>query len=173
MVSFRLSQEIRAPPEFVVNWWLDYSTDDPGLTPGMMRRTVERIDANRVRLSTRTEFGGRVRTTEGTVARTGPTTWQMTGHVISSSVVVSTLQTSYVVDPTTDGSRVQADFEFVGKTIWWRLALAISGYSLRRRQRRSFEDFARAIERDHAAGRVPGGIPPSSTAPPGPATPPA
>lgn len=165
MVAFRVSQEIGAPPVFVINWWLDYSTEDPRLTPGMTHRSVQRIDANRVRLSTTTEFGGRLRTTEGTVARTGATTWQMTGHVISNSVVVSTLQTSYVVDPTPDGSRVRADFEFVGKSFWWRLALAVSGYTLRRRQRRSFQNFARAIEKEYAAHRAPTSVPSSGSGP--------
>lgn len=173
MVSFRLTTEVRAPPEFVVHWWLDYSSGDTGLTSGMVHRSVQRIDENRVHLTTATEFGGRVRTTDGTVTRTGPRTWHMTGHVISDGVVVSTLQTSYAVEPLANGSRLQADYEFQGRTFPWRLALALSGYSLRRRQRRSFRDFVRAIETEFDASRS--GPPPgtSKPAPPPGSVPPA
>lgn len=155
MVTFRIVQAVAAPPPYVIAWWLDYRAEDATLTPGTVRRSVERIDEHRVRLSTTNEFGGRLRTTDGTVTRTGPATWQMTGHVISDGRTVSTLQTSYTVEPSTEGSRVVADFEFLGRTWPWRLALAVSGYSLRRRQRRAFQDYARAIEQDFGAGAVP------------------
>jgi hypothetical protein len=160
VVAFRVTQSVRAPTDFVVNWWLDYRSDDPSLTTGLVRRKVERIDENRIHLSTTAEFGGRLRTTDGTVTRTGPANWQMTGHVISNGVVVSTLQTTYQVESTPTGCRVLADFEFVGRTIPWRLALAVSGYSLRRRQRTTFRDYANAIERDYSAQPKPAASPP-------------
>ena len=173
MVAFRITREIRAPPEFVIEWWLDYSAADTALTPGMLHRSVERIDANRVHLSTTTEFGGRVRTTDSTVTRTGPTSWHVTGHVISSGAVVSTLQTTYWVQPTPSGSTLRADFEFLGRSWTWRLTLALSGYALRRRQERSFRDYVAAIEIEYeksrgrpsvgrSAGPVPDGTPPAS-----------
>ncbi|HTZ61547.1 MAG TPA: hypothetical protein VMC82_02740 [Thermoplasmata archaeon] len=152
MVRFRIDQPVRAPPEFVVRWWLDYSSEDVRLTDGLVDRTVTPLDPDRTRLSTTAEFGGRVRTTTGTVTRTGPRTWHMSGHVISSGVTVSTLQTGYTVLPDGRGSRVIADFEFVGRTWSWRLALAVSGYALRRRQRASFQDYAAAIERAFRVG---------------------
>jgi Polyketide cyclase / dehydrase and lipid transport len=172
MVSFRITREIRAPPSFVVHWWLDYSPGDTQLDPGMVQRTVERIDADRVHLTTTTEFGGRLRTTEGTVTRTGPTTWLMTGHVISGGVVVSTLQSSYRVEPLADGSRLQAEFEFRGCTLPWKIALAVSGFSLRRRQTKTFRDYVLAIEAEFDASRgsssaePPGRPPPPSSLPP-------
>jgi hypothetical protein len=160
VVRFRIVQEIRAPPAFVVNWWLDYRSDDPQLTPGLVRRKVERIDENRIHLSTTAEFAGRLRTTDGTVTRTGPANWHMTGHVISNGIVVSTLQTAYSVASTSIGSRVSADFEFVGRSLAWRLALAVSGYSLRRRQRTAFRDYARAIEQAYSVPTRPPEPPP-------------
>jgi hypothetical protein len=153
MVAFRLEQPTVAPPEFVVRWWLDYSSDDPQLTNGIVHRTVERVDENHTRLSTTSDFGGRPRTTEGVVTRTGPTTWKMEGQVVSSGAVVSTMRTLYSVEPEVTGSRVVADFEFLGNTFAWRLAIGLSGYSLRRRQRQNFRDYAAAIERDYAAER--------------------
>ncbi len=169
MVSFRVTQQIHAPPPFVVDWWLDYSSDDVELTPGLSRRKVERIDENRIHLSTTAEFGGRLRTTDGTVSRTGPRSWHMTGHVVSNGFVVSTLQTSYSVEPRPEGSCVIADFEFVGRAFGWRLALAFSGYALKSRQRRAFRDYARAIERDFAArGASPSSPPPRDGLPAAP-----
>jgi hypothetical protein len=151
VVAFRITREIRASPEFVARWWLDYSADDPKLTAGQTHRSVQRIDANRVHLTTTTEFGGRLRTTDGTVTRTGPTSWQMTGHVISGGTVVSTLQSTYSIEPSSEGSCLYADFEFLGRTLAWKLALALSGYSLRRRQSRTFRDYIAAIESDFRA----------------------
>jgi len=171
VVAFRIRQTVLAPPEFVVNWWLDYRADDPQLTPGLVHRSVERIDEQRVHLSTTAEFGGRLRTTDGTVTRTGPSRWQMTGHVISNGVVVSTLQTSYTVESVSNGSCVVADFEFLGRTLAWRVALAVSGSALRRRQRTAFRDYARAIELDFAAragpAETPGTKGPPASAPAG------
>lgn len=164
MVAFRIVQRIRAPPGFVVDWWLDYRSDDAALTRDTVQRTVDRIDDRRIHLTTTSEFGGRLRTTDGTVARTGPTSWHMTGHVSSDGLVVSTMQTAYAVEGTPDGCRVAAEFEFVGRTLPWRLALAVSGYALRRRQRAAFRDYAAAIERDYAARAA--GAPPSPSVPP-------
>ncbi len=155
MVTFRVVQPVAAPPPYVIAWWLDYREEDAALTPGFVRRSVQRIDSHRVHLSTTNEFGGRLRTTDGTVTRTGDAAWQMSGHVISDGRTVSTLQTSYWVEAAEEGSRVVADFEFVGRTWPWRLALSLSGVSLRRRQRRAFQDYALAIEKDFRAGAVP------------------
>jgi len=148
MVTFRVAVEIDAPPAFVVDWWLDYSADDPALAPGMVHRDVERIDANTVRLSTQSEFGGHVRTTSGTVTRTGPTSWHMSAHISSGGEVVSTTQTSYTVEPTAAGSRLRAEFEYVGRTAPWRLALFFARFTLRRDRLRTFRAYARSIEHD-------------------------
>jgi hypothetical protein len=167
VVAFRITKEIHAPPEYVVRWWLDYTSEDSQLSSGVVHRTVERLDENRVHLSTTTEFGGRLRTTDGTVTRTGPTNWHMTGHVISDGVVVSTLQTTYSVAPLPDGSRLDADFEFLGRTFAWKLALSVSGFALRRRQSKTFNDYVQAIETDFAASRSrpPTGVTPGPTSP--------
>ncbi len=78
----------------------------------------------------------------------------MTGHVISEGVVVSTLQSTYSVAPTPDGTRLDADFEFLGRTLAWRLALSVSGYALRRRQSRTFRDYVEQIETGFDASRA-------------------
>jgi len=151
MVSFRVSTDVRAPPGFVVDWWWNYSPDDSPLAPGMTGREVERVDERTIRVASRVEFGGRIRTTNGTVTRTGPASWQLSAHVSSGGKVVSTLQTSYVVEPAVDGSRVLADFQFVGRTLSWRLVLFLSQSRLRRDRIQSLETFARAIETEFAA----------------------
>jgi hypothetical protein len=165
MVRFEVALDIRAPPQYVADWWLDYSSEDRELAPGMARRDVERIDANTVRLTTHSEFGGSVRTTAGTVTRTGPTSWQMTAHVSSGGRVVSTTQTSYSVGPAADGSRLTAQFEFLGRSIPWRIALVFARFSLRRDRLRAFRAYAGEIERGFASGE-PAVAPP---APPPPA----
>jgi hypothetical protein len=148
MVTFRVTREIRAPPRFVSDWWWDFSPTDRTITPGMVRREVKKLDERTVRLTTESQFGGQIRTTAGTVTRTGPDSWHITGHVFSGGKVVSTLQTHYTVEPTVDGSRLRADFEFVGRTLPWKIALALSGFSLRRDRRKMFEGYARAIEEE-------------------------
>ncbi len=153
MVAFRVVQPVAAPPEFVVDWWLDYSDEDPELTTGIVRRKVERLDDRRVHLSTTSEFGGRERTTDGVVTRTGPVSWEMEGRVLSSDRVVSSMRSTYTVERQASGSRVIADFEFVGRSLGWRLAIALSSVALRRRQRATFRDYAAAIEREFAAHR--------------------
>jgi hypothetical protein len=154
MVSFRVAIDVRAPPEFVVDWWLDYTSKDPELGARMKGREVEKIDDRTVRLRTDSEFGGRIRTTAGTVTRTGPSSWHMTAHVSSEGKVVSTAQTSYSVRPSSDGSRLEAEFEFQGRTLPWRLVLFLSGFTIRRDRVRSFNAYARAIESDYAAIRA-------------------
>lgn len=172
MVSFRVATEVRAPPQFVVDWWWNYTPDDAQLVSGTRGREVERVDERTIRMSSQAEFGGRVRTTKGTVTRTGPATWHLTAHVSSGGTVVSTLQTSYLVEPAIDGSRVLADFEFVGRTLSWRLVLYLSQSRLRRDRIQSLQTFARAIETEYAAARagpVPapaGGVRPDEPAPP-------
>jgi hypothetical protein len=160
MVRFEVAVDIRAPPQYVSDWWLDYSPDDRTLAPGMARRDVERIDANTVRLTTQSDFGGHVRTTTGTVTRTGATRWHMTAHVSSNGQVVSTTQTSYSVEPRANGSRLRAEFEFLGRSLPWRIALLFARFSLRRDRLRAFRSYARAIETGFAAGE-----PPVSSAP--------
>ncbi|MGI0130765.1 MAG: SRPBCC family protein [Thermoplasmata archaeon] len=160
MVHFRVTTEIRAPPQFVADWWWDYSPTDQSITPGMAGREVERVDDRTVRLTTHTQFDGHIRTTIGTVTRTGPANWHITGHVSSGGHVVSTLQTSYFVAPTSDGTRLEADFEFVGRTFPWKLALAFARFSLRRDRARTFRQYARLIEGEFAAD--------PSARPPGP-----
>jgi hypothetical protein len=155
MVSFRLVKEIRAPPSFVVDWWLDYSPDDPALTPGMVDRRVHRVDDRTVRLTTDTRFAGGVRTTDGTVTRTGPQGWVMVGRVLSNGVVVSTLRTAYTVEPTPTGSRVVADFEFEGKDLVWKLLIGVSRFSLRRDRNRAFDRYVVAIEKEFASPSAP------------------
>ena len=155
MVTFRIVQSIAAPPGFVVDWWLDYTPDDPQLTPGVVTRKVERLDDRRVHLRTTSEFGGRERTTDGVVTRTGPANWEMEGRVLSREKVVSSMRSKYVVEPEVAGSRVVADFEFVGRSLAWRLAIALSSRALQRRQLASFRDYAVAIERDFAARAPP------------------
>lgn len=150
MVAFRVTTEIHAPPQFVADWWWDYRPTDPEISPGMASREVVKVDDRTVRLTTQTQFDGHIRTTAGTVVRTGPSSWHITGHVSSGGEVVSTLQTTYRVEPTEDGSRLLADFEFVGRTLPWRLALAFSRYSLRRDRRRMFAGYARSIEQEYA-----------------------
>jgi hypothetical protein len=153
MVTFRVTTEIHAPPQFVADWWWDYRPTDPAISPGMASRDVEKVDDRTVRLTTHTQFDGHIRTTSGTVVRTGPARWHITGHVSSGGEVVSTLQTTYVVEPTEDGSRLLADFEFVGRTFPWKLALLLSRYSLRRDRRRMFAGYAASIEEEYAADR--------------------
>jgi hypothetical protein len=168
MVNFRLSTEIRAPPRFVADWWWDYTPTDAAITPGMVGREVEKVDDRTVRLTTHSQFDGHIRTTSGTVTRTGPASWHITGHVSSGGEVVSTLQTTYSVEPTSQGSRLLAEFEFVGRTLPWKLALALSRYSLRRDRRRVFLHYARTIEEEYAT-RTSGRCmdPPVERSPPG------
>jgi hypothetical protein len=165
VVRFDIELDIRAPPKFVVDWWWDYSAQDAAITPGMARRDVEKIDDNTIRLTTLSEFGGNIRTTAGTVTRTGPASWHMSAHVSSGGKVVSTVQNGYIVDPTATGSRLRADFEFRGRTIPWRLALLLSKFSLRRDRIRTFRIYVREIEADFAVGTV---APPAPAAPPPP-----
>jgi hypothetical protein len=169
MVAFEVAIDVRAPPEFVADWWWDYSPEDPSLAPGMARRTVEKIDDRTIRLSTETEFGGHVRTTSGTVTRTGPATWHMTAHVSSGGSVVSTTQTSYGVEPSANGSRLRARFEFRGRTVPWRIGLFFARFALRRDRRKTFLLYARAIEQDYEKSTK-GSSAPADAA--GPATPP-
>ncbi|MGA8302638.1 MAG: hypothetical protein WA691_00270 [Thermoplasmata archaeon] len=163
--------DVRAPPDFVVDWWLEYTPEDASVAQGAGQEAV-RIDDRTVRLSTRSEVGGRVRSTVGTVVRTGATTWRMTAHVFSGDSAVSTLQTAYSVAATVDGSRVEANFEIRGLTLTWRVALSTARFFLRRDRVRSLERCARAIEQEFARparGRAVGapGSPPESTiAPP-------
>ncbi len=173
MVSFRVETEVRAPLPFVVDWWWDFSSEDPAITPRMVRREVQRIDDRTVRLTTQTEFGGSIRSTAGTVTRTGPASWHMTGHVSSGGVVVSTLQTSYSVESTAEGSRVTADFEFHGRTLPWRIVLGLSRYTLRRDRARIFRGYAEAIEADFEAERSSWSSGTSTPAPPSQTFPPA
>jgi hypothetical protein len=163
VVAFRIVQPIGAPPEYVVGWWLDYTSTDVQLTPGIVRRDVERLDDQRTYLRTTSVVGGRDRTTDGVVTRTGPVSWQMEGQVTSRDRIVSSMRSKYLVEPEVAGSRVIADFEFVGRTLSWRFAIWFSAPALRRRQRESFHDYADAIERDYAAR---GNAPPTGTAPP-------
>ncbi|HTW39403.1 MAG TPA: hypothetical protein VMF04_00880 [Thermoplasmata archaeon] len=165
MVRFDVSIDIGAPPTYVADWWLDYAAEDKDLAPGMARRKVERVDANTIRLSTLSEFGGNVRTTVGTVTRTGPTRWHMTAHVSSGGKVVSTTQTSYSVDGAPGGSRLLAEFEFVGRSIPWRIALLFARFSLRRDRLRAFRAYADAIGKGFRAG-LPAVAPPAAEPPP-------
>lgn len=151
MVTFRVATKIRAPPQFVSDWWWDFSPADAAITPGMVGRDVEKLDDHTVRLTTHTQFGGHLRSTSGTVTRTGPASWHITGHVSSRGAVVSTLQTTYSVEPMPPGCRLWAEFEFVGRTLPWRLALSLSRYSLRRDRVRTFERYAREIEAEYAS----------------------
>jgi hypothetical protein len=152
MVRFEVMVDIRAPPQYVADWWLDYASDDPEMGQGMVKRDVDRVDANTVRLTTHSEFGGDVRTTMGTVTRTGPTSWHTTAHVSSAGRVVSTTQTSYTVTPSTEGSTLRAEFEFRGRSLPWRFVLSFAKYSLRSDRRRAFRSYARSIEAGFAAG---------------------
>jgi hypothetical protein len=162
MVRFEVAVDIRAPAQYVTDWWLDYASEDRELAPGMARRDVERIDSNTVRLSTQSEFGGNIRTTSGTVSRTGPTSWHMTAHVSSGGRVVSTTQTTYSVETRGDTSRLVAEFEFLGRSIPWRIALLFARFSLRRDRLRAFRAYARTIEAGYAAGE-PAVAPPSAS----------
>jgi hypothetical protein len=153
MVRFEVVLDIRAPPEYVADWWLDYATEDKDIAPGMARRDVERVDAKTVRLTTHSEFGGNIRTTSGTVTRTGPTAWHMTAHVSSGGRVVSSTQTAYTVEPAPGGSRLRAEFEFIGRSIPWRIALLFARPSLRRDRLKAFRVYAEAIAEGFAAGR--------------------
>ena len=96
----------------------------------------------------------------------------MTGHVLSGGVVVSTLQSSYSVEPTVDGSRLHADFEFLGRTFAWRLAIAVSGYFLERRQGKTFRDYVEAIETEYDASRAASRSGAAKTVPPSRSVPP-
>jgi hypothetical protein len=149
MVSFRVATDVRAPPGFVVDWWLEYSPEDASAAQGPGREAV-RIDDRTVQLRTHSEVGGRVRSTVGTVVRTGATTWRMTAHVFSGDAAVSSLQTAYSVAATLDGSRVEADFEIRGLTLSWRVALSMARFFLRRDRVRSLRGCARAIEEEFA-----------------------
>ncbi|MGA8542843.1 MAG: hypothetical protein WB947_04800 [Thermoplasmata archaeon] len=174
MVRFAVEIEIEAPPKFVVDWWWDYSPQDASIAPGMVRRDVEKVDENTVRLTTHSEFGGNIRTTMGTVTRTGPTSWHMSAHVSSGGKVVSTVQTEYVVEPTATGSHLSTHFDFRGITIPWRIALVLSKFSLRRDRLRTFRVYAQAIEQDFAQGAspAPGAAgSPARSAPPAPPPP--
>jgi hypothetical protein len=172
MVSFRIGSEIRAPPEFVVNWWWDPSRADAPLTPGTIGREVVRVDERTIRVTSHSEFGGRVRTTVGTMTRTGPAAWHLTAHVYSNGVVVSTVQTAYTVEPMGGGSRIFADFEFVGRTLSWRIVLYLSRSSLRRDRFRALQSVVGSIEDEfatHPSRPLSGtavGPPPSRPAPP-------
>jgi len=170
VVAFRIVQRVAAPPAYVVGWWLDYSQTDVQLTRGIVERRVDRIDERRTHLRTTSVFGGRERTTEGIVTRTGPTTWVMEGHVSSRGRVVSSMRSAYRVEAEVAGSRVVTDFEFVGKTLGWRVAIAFASPALVRRQRASFRDYAAGIERDYrASGAGPsGGALPTEHGPAGP-----
>jgi hypothetical protein len=163
MVTFQLEKEIRAPPRFVVDWWLNYSSDDTPVAPGAVGRRVERLGERSVRLTTDTEFAGRARTTDGTVTRTGPQSWQLAAHVLTDGIVVSTIMTSYSVEPTIDGSRVIADFVYRGQNLMWMFLLTFSRFSLRRDRNRSFDGYVREIEAEFAAtkaGTASGPVPP-------------
>lgn len=157
MVTFELEKEIRAPPQFVVDWWLDFSADDASLPPGQVRRQVRRVDERTTRLTTETNFGGRARKTDGLVTRMGPTNWQLTAKVSTDGTFVSTMTTTYSVEPTPGGSRVRAEFEFQGETFLWKFLLSLSRFYLRRDRNRSFKTYVVAIQQDYEAGRGRGG----------------
>ncbi|MGI0071606.1 MAG: hypothetical protein ACRECT_06025 [Thermoplasmata archaeon] len=160
MLAFDVEMEVKAPPQFVVDWWWDFSSDDAAITPGMIRREVEHLTDRTVQLTTYSEMGGRERKTVGIVTRTGPFSWQLLANVTSGVNVASTLRTSYSVAPDPAGSVVRARFEFQGRTVMWRFLLSLARRSIREDRVRSFASYVTAIEADYSRSKTPGAAAP-------------
>jgi hypothetical protein len=166
MVSFLVERDIRAPPEYVRDWWLDYSGGDATHDPRTVGRSVERLDERRVRVTTDSRHGDRVTTTDGIVTRTGLLAWVMDATVYRDGVIVSTMVTRFSVAPAGAGSELRAEFELHGKTTMWKLTLWIARGYLRKDRAKSLDSYVAALENDYLA-RTPATAP----VPPGPATP--
>jgi hypothetical protein len=159
MVSFRVEKTIRAPPEFVRDWWLDFSPSDAALAPDTSDRSVERLDERRVRVTTESRTGSRPTLTDGVVTRTGVLAWVMKATVYRDGIVVADMSTAFSVAPVPDGSELGAQFELHGRTTMWRLSLWLARAFLRRDRNRVFDSYVSALERDYRARGRPPAVP--------------
>lgn len=148
-MRFPVRFEIRAPPDFVVDWWLDYGESDRSIDPGIIQRTAVILPDGRFHVVTDGRHGRRETRTDGIVTRTGQLTFHEDAVVSAHRRPIADLTIDWIVESRPSGSRLTAQFKFRGRGLY-RLALPLFGKRLRRDREEAYAHFAKAIDEDFA-----------------------
>lgn len=155
MTRFTVVMEAQAPPAYVVAWWTDFQAADAGLTPDVTRRVVQRLDERRTHVVTDLTVQRRRVQLDCVVTLESPTSWRLEGELRWKGRPFAHESTSFSVEPSGAGTRLTAEFHFVGTSLWNGILVALNSGGARRSRVEAYAGYREAINRDFAAGKPP------------------
>jgi hypothetical protein len=154
-MKFQVRLHLRVPPEYLADWWLDYSDSDSSLSGSILQRQVGRDPDGTIHLVTLEGRDRHTARTSSTVRRTGPLTFHEEGEMEIDGKPAALISTDFHVDGDVDGSQLVADFRFRPRTWGLRLAFPFQTGRFRRERQGAFREFGRALTSQYARHEPP------------------